>query len=455
MKRIGPKLLLIGVSQPYRDGFALWAKALGIDVVVSADELFGHLPSTVLCVIEATGDDPELLHARLLALRKLIEQAPTVVLARQMSLTTGVSLIKQGVRDVIELPHAVAEVVSRSAAFVDQSSASDAGTPLVGTSRAAKRLDRDIREAAATSSSVLLTGETGTGKSLAARMIHELSDRRAEPMIEVNCGVLAGSVIESELFGHERGAFTGASGARAGRFETAGAGTILLDEIGELDAATQVKLLRVLEDRVFERVGGSRPRQMHARVIAATNRDLDADISAERFRMDLFYRLNVLQIGLPPLRDRLGDIPSLVQACLEKLSKRLRVTPPPLTDETYERFAAHTWPGNIRELMNVLERILISHQSGSFDEESIGNWLGSARVQPAAPAEAAPAENQADEFETYYVALSHTGGNNHAVARLLGVTIQTVRSKLQKYPTLAEHRGRLRSPAPQGPRQDT
>ncbi len=230
---------------------------------------------------------------------------------------------------------------------------------IVGSSSALTRLLKGIERVAATDATVLVWGETGTGKELIARAIHSASPRRDKPLIKVNCAALPTHLLESELFGHEKGAFTGAIARRQGRFELADGGTLFLDEIGELPLDMQAKLLRVLQEREFERVGGERPLKVDIRVIAATNRDLQQAVQDRTFREDLYYRLNVFPVQLPPLRERREDIPALVQHLLEKLGPKLGLRVQSVDPASLQRLRAYQWPGNVRELENVIERALI------------------------------------------------------------------------------------------------
>jgi len=230
---------------------------------------------------------------------------------------------------------------------------------IVGTSDAIKAVLRKIEQVAPTDSTVLLLGETGTGKEALARAIHHLSPRNARPLVRVNCGAIPANLVESELFGHEKGAFTGAVARRLGRFELADGGTIFLDEVGELPLDAQVKLLRVLQEREFERVGGSQLLNTDVRVIAATNRNLNEAVVAGDFRADLLYRLNVFPLEVPPLRARPSDIPLLASFFLDKLAKKLGKRVDGVSQDTMARLARYPWPGNVRELENVIERALI------------------------------------------------------------------------------------------------
>jgi len=230
---------------------------------------------------------------------------------------------------------------------------------IVGRTPALAAVLENVRRVAPTDASVLITGQTGTGKELIARAIHSISKRRDQPLIKVNCAALPAGLVESELFGHEKGAFTGAIARRVGRFELADGGTIFLDEVGELSLDIQAKLLRVLQEREFDRVGGRMPQQVDVRVISATNRDLASAVREKTFREDLFYRLNVFPIELPPLRDRKEDIPLLAHYMLSKYAMQIGKPIDGIGPETIERLQAYHWPGNIRELQNVLERAAI------------------------------------------------------------------------------------------------
>src|SRR5438128_8917499 len=246
----------------------------------------------------------------------------------------------------------------------------DAPLPgIVGNSPAMREVYRLTRLVAPTRASVLLVGETGTGKELIARSIHKLSQRADGPYVRVNCGALSENLLESELFGHIKGAFTGAIDNKTGRFEAAHGGTIFLDEISSMSPKLQVKLLRVLQEHEFERVGESKTIRVDTRVIAATNQSLEDEIEAGRFRDDLYYRLNVVPIYLPPLRERREDISALVRFFLEKYSEENRRDPPDVTPEAYKALQAYDWPGNVRELENTVERAVVLSDGSALTSE--------------------------------------------------------------------------------------
>src|SRR5262245_38924558 len=230
---------------------------------------------------------------------------------------------------------------------------------IVGSSCALRHVMQQVDDVASTDATVLITGESGTGKELLARELHRRSPRSRRPFVKVNCSAIPREIFESEFFGHTRGAFTGAVRERPGRFQTADGGTIFLDEIGDLPVELQPKLLRVLQECEYERVGEDGTRKVDVRVIAATNRNLGDEVRARRFRQDLFYRLNVFPLELPPLRARKDDIPQLAAHTIARVSKRHRVPAPPLTPEDVDRLQQYDWPGNIRELQNVIERAVI------------------------------------------------------------------------------------------------
>jgi transcriptional regulator with GAF, ATPase, and Fis domain len=232
-----------------------------------------------------------------------------------------------------------------------------------------------VEKVADCDSTVLIQGESGTGKELVARMLHFNSVRKDRPLIPVNCGAIPENLLESELFGHEKGAFTGAAHTRIGRFELAHGGTIFLDEIGELSLGLQVKLLRVLQERSFERVGGTKTIDVDVRVVAATNEDLEVAVQQKRFRGDLYYRLNVIPVTIPPLRERRSDIPQLVSHFLEKLNRGKQAAMTGCSPDAMSRLLEHHWPGNIRELENMIERLVVLSQSGTIEVSDLPERL--------------------------------------------------------------------------------
>jgi len=252
----------------------------------------------------------------------------------------------------------------------DQLQQRDGLAALIGSSECMQRVYDLVERVGPNDVTVLITGESGTGKELVANALHSLSPRKVKPYIRVNCAALPENLIESELFGFERGAFTGALNRRLGKFEIADSGTIFLDEIGEMSMATQTKLLRILQEREFERIGGNQTIAVDTRVITATNRDLIKGINEGSFREDLFYRLNVINIHLPPLRDRLGDIPALVEAFAAKYCEKLHRKPLQFSDQFMGRLMQYSWPGNVRELQNLIEKVIILEDESVFQNDS-------------------------------------------------------------------------------------
>jgi len=303
---------------------------------------------------------------------------------------------------------------------------------LVGGSQVLSRLRRELHAIAATDSTVLLTGETGTGKGLAARLLHEASSRSRGPFVQVDCAALAPTVIESELFGHERGAFTGADAVRDGRLAAAAHGTLFLDEVGELEPRLQAKLLRMLQERVFERVGGSRTLAMTARVVAATNRDLRSAVERGEFRADLYYRLQVLELRLPPLRDRLEDVPAIVEHGLREVARRLGRPAPAPTEALCRALGQHAWPGNVRELLNVLERLMVRSSGEPLDVDALAGTLETWRSAPPPDLSAVRDGERGSERERVAEALRAAGGNVSRAARRLGLPRSTLRHRIER-----------------------
>jgi formate hydrogenlyase transcriptional activator len=303
---------------------------------------------------------------------------------------------------------------------------------IVGTSPAVKTILRQVGQVAPTESTVLITGETGTGKELLARAIHRRSGRSARAFVTVNCAAVPASLIASELFGHERGAFTGALQRRQGKFELADGGTIFLDEIGDLALDTQMALLRVLQEREFERVGGDRPIRIDVRVIAATNRDLTSAVADKAFRSDLFYRLNVFPIEMPALRDRPGDIPLLVQYFAHRLAKRTGKTVRAIAKNTIGLLQSYPWPGNIRELQNVVERAVIVLESDTLVVDE--RWLLAQSTAPAPGHGSLGDDLTAQERVRVEAALKETAGRvsgRSGAAARLGIPRSTLESKIR------------------------
>jgi len=374
-------------------------------------------------------------------------RAPVIFITGQGDVPTSVRAMKSGALDFLTKPldsgallSAIRQGITRSpkGAAARNKAPRTPSEEMVGDSPAFRAVIDRVAMVAPTDSTVLILGETGTGKERVARAIHARSHRSARAMVSVNCAAIQPSLIASELFGHERGAFTGALHRRLGRFELAEGGTIFLDEIGDLPAETQIALLRVLQEREFERVGGNEPIRAEVRVIAATHRDLRTAIAEGSFRADLFYRLNVFPIHVPPLRERSSDIPLLVEHFLRAQKSKLGREVRGPDEKTLEMMRTHSWPGNVRELQNIVERWVVS---GSSDVSIQESWFAREGTQTAAvDREQAPdgAVNLREYLEIVERsligrAMTAAGGNQSEAARRLGLSRGSLLERLKKY----------------------
>lgn len=374
---------------------------------------------------------------------------PILIMTAYSNVGTAVEAIKAGAYDYLTKPldfdvlrltmERALEHVSLKAENQDLRerlvSAFDPGS-IVGTGEAMRRLKDMSAVIARSEATVLVTGESGTGKELIAKAIHYNSPRKNGPLVVVNCAALSETLLESELFGHEKGAFTGADKRREGRFMQANKGTIFLDEIGEISPAMQAKLLRAIQEREIQRVGSDQPLHVDVRIVAATNRDLKAEVEAGRFRQDLYYRLNVMIIAVPPLRERREDVPILAAHFLRKFAETNRKVAKGFTPKAMDMLLKHDWPGNVRELENAVERAVVL-MPGDFVTEkelplSIDQAPSSAEAEYRAsqPSEILPLEEV--EREAILAALNVTGGNKTEAAKKLGITRKTLLAKLQR-----------------------
>jgi DNA-binding NtrC family response regulator len=382
---------------------------------------------------------------------------PVVVLTALTDTVEKVRAFREGAVDYVTKPFETEELLARVGthialrreieahrrsratidALVEEGRAG--GGAMIGDAPALRRVREQIERVAPTDSTVLVQGETGTGKELVARAIHEQSARRERPLIRLNCAALPRELVESELFGHEKGAFTGAIQQRRGRFELADGGTLLLDEVGELPLETQAKLLRVLQERELERIGGSRTVRVDVRVVAATNRDLQAEVSAGRFRADLFFRLHVFPIVLPPLRERREDVPRLLEHFVARTARRLGRPVDGLAPAFVDRARAYPWPGNVRELENLVERALIMSRGGVLDASDL-LALPAAPAARAAPGGAEPpgdGGSTLEDVERAHILRVLEGTSwriegDHGAARRLGLNPSTLRGRMRK-----------------------
>jgi two-component system response regulator HydG len=301
---------------------------------------------------------------------------------------------------------------------------------IIGASLVMRQLLDMVHQVAPSSATVLLLGESGTGKELVARAIHQGSGRAARPFIALNCAALPESLLEAELFGHEKGAFTGAIAQRQGRFELADGGTLFLDEIGEMRPQLQVKLLRVLQEGEFERVGGTRTLRVNVRIVAATNKDLQAEVDAGRFREDLFYRLHVISLKLPPLRERRDDIPMVAQHFLKRFAEKNKKRVTGITREAMGVLSGWAWPGNVRELENAIERAVVVAHGDTISLEDLPPALASGGKAPRYLT--VPVGTPLDDIERQVIreTLLHTRGDKRLAAQLLGIATRTIYRKL-------------------------
>ncbi len=310
---------------------------------------------------------------------------------------------------------------------------------LIGTGPAMRRVFETIQKVAETDLTVLVRGESGTGKELVAQALHNRSSRRKRPFVPVNCAAINAELVESELFGHEKGAFTGADARREGRFEAADGGTIFLDEIGDMSPETQAKVLRVLQERCFERVGGTVPLQVDVRVVAATHRNLEDDVAQGRFREDLYYRLKVVEIELPPLRDRREDLPALAQRFLERVTERLGRDKKRISEAAMARLARHAWPGNVLELQNTIERAAVLAAGAEITEADLNlPDAGGESASPGSDVSGLPFSDAKrrviESFEHSYLlrALRQHDGNISRTAEAIGMVRQSLQQKIRE-----------------------
>ena len=408
---------------------------------------------------------------------KFLEQVATmperplvVMVTGYGSIESAVSCMRAGAFDYVLKPFSPSQidVILRKAQTYRQlvrvnnllsDDPEDEDALLVGRSPAMTRLRQLIDRVAPTDATVLVTGESGTGKEMISREFYRRSPRRGQPFIKMNCAAISQTLIESEFFGHERGAFTGATERREGRFELANNGTLLLDEVSEIPSALQAKLLRVLQEREFERVGGSRTIKVNVRIIATSNRDLLAHVGKGEFRQDLYYRLNVFPVHVPALRERIEDIPLLADHFLRRFTRKHGVRATGFSDSACAAMLAYRWPGNVRELQNTIERAVILSESGRpvtsaslglpgdlapTEASSAAPWANKGIVEetPGFEPLASPAVTDGagqvlrlDELEKQAIraALRQTDGNRTHAANALGISIRTMRNKLQEY----------------------
>ena len=450
--KLHPTLLIVDDERTTREGLRE-ALGDGYEVFVARDaEEAARLmrdvpPDAVITDLRMAGEDGMTVLDRAL---KLPSRPVCVMLTAYGDIDTAVEAMRRGAYDFQQKPvdlrrlqlvlerglkaRSTEDELDRARTRLDRTFALG---EVIGSSPALLAAVERVRQVAPSVATILLTGETGTGKELFAQMIHQNSRRSKGPFIPVHCAAIPANLLESELFGHEKGAFTGANERRTGRFEAADGGTLFLDEIGEIDAATQVKLLRFLESRSIERLGSHKPIALDLRLVCATNRDLAALVKEGKFREDLYYRLAVVPLRLPALRERRDDIPLLLTHYLRRFAADNQVEPPRLAAATARVLGEYAWPGNIRELRNAAENMVVLHPGQEITPD-----LLDARFHPATPTLPAPAgppstlDREANEKNLLREALARAEGNRTKAAELMGISRRTLHRKLLQWPEL-------------------
>ena len=437
------RILVVDDEAVVRESLGGWFREEGyeVDVAESAREALEKLAAAswdvFLLDIRMPGTDGIELQRRI---REVHPEAAVIIMTAYASIETAVEAMKQGAFDYVvkpfdpdDLEHTVRNAVERRRLVSENRQLRDKIDELnllheiVGTSDAVRRVLEQVAVVSASETSVLIRGESGTGKEVVARAIHANSARKYMPIVVVNCGALSEGVLESELFGHERGAFTGAQYRRKGKFELADGGTLFLDELGDVSLKTQVDLLRVLDEKKITRVGGNSEIPVNFRLVAATNRNLETLVAEGKFREDLYYRVNVFAITIPPLRERREDIPLLAEHFLRKFSAVMNKPVGRVGAAAEEVLRVYDWPGNVRELQNAIERAVLVCKGGEIRPEDLPVQLSNAQPEPAGRALA--------EVERQHIkrVLEESGWNVHRAARLLGIDRVTLYNKIKKY----------------------
>lgn len=442
-------ILILDDEKNIREGLAANFELVGYNVLTAPDGGAGWT------LIERGGVDLVITDLRMPKLsgleivKRTAQKYPTIaviVLTGHGSVDDAVEAMKSGAEDFLTKPvnldalNALAKKALSARtlkldhkALLKSVAATAATKPIIGQSLAIKKVFTLIEKVASTAVTVLITGPSGAGKELVARAIHAASPRANKPFIAVNCAALSESLLESELFGHERGAYTGADEMVKGRFELADGGTLFLDEIGEVSAATQVKLLRALQERAFERVGGSVTLKVDVRVVAATNKNLSEEVAAGRFREDLFYRLNIVNIAVPPLSERREDVPLLIDAFLKKFANENNRAPCRLDDKAKTALLSYSWPGNVRQLQNCIESACVLCDNGVIKlcdlDEAVQKGAGSAGSENSIVIPLGTTLSAAQKIIAQKT-LAHCQGNKSKAAKILGIERKTLMGKL-------------------------
>jgi len=454
-----PRVLIIDDDDTMRRALEMLVRRLDLDPVAAdtAEAALGLLDTEdvqlVMTDVRLPGMDGVQLLSRI---RERHPAMPVIVLTAYGTVQNAVEAMRLGAFDYVLKPFELEAVSAtiRKALELDRFRAEnrylrerlggdDAGAGIVAESLAMRRVLDQVRQVAETPTTVLITGETGVGKEVMAQAIHRLSPRRDRLLVALNCAAIPGELLESELFGHARGAFTGAHAAREGKFELAHGGTLFLDEIGDMPAPLQAKLLRVLEDSVVERVGSNRRTRVDVRVVSSTNRDLAAAVRAGTFREDLYYRLNVFHLPVPPLRERPEDVRPLAARLLARFGREFGKGALRLSEEALRRLDSYPWPGNVRELQNVMERVavLATRGTGVVEEDLVAELLPAVHALPTGDDRPGTPEDdltlqaavEAAERSAVARALARAGDAKAEAARLLGVSERTLFYKIKKY----------------------
>lgn len=455
------RILVVDDKELMRDSVGTMLSRRGHSVIAAAsaeialEKLASRPVDVVVTDLQMPGmDGLELMQI----IRERDESIPVILMTAFATVETAVGAMKNGAWDYITKPFGGDEMLATIERAVDHAkivqenqvlkvqvasggNAPSSGHDLVGGSDVMNELRSHLRQISDSHSTVLICGESGTGKEVAARWIHANSPRADKPFLAINCAALSTSLLESELFGHEKGAFTGADKLRKGRFELADGGTLLLDEISEISPDTQAKLLRVLQERCFERVGSSESRPVDVRIIATTNRNLSNEIEANRFRQDLFFRLNVLPLNMMSLREHVDDIPDLAEHFLRRVAVREGRDPRRLSTEALGCLQTYVWPGNVRELENICERAAVLAEGDVITESLISPWLSSAssmsveplHVEVTAGVEVNCRPLEEVEREAIVATLRRFNGHRQRTATALGIGVRTLGLKLKKW----------------------